>query len=155
MSGTQKIAAAIIFTIFVAAVGVAGYQASTSESGSNSNSGAQGGDQTSGQFADFLGSANKGATSDQQNKSEVTVKIDDFIFDPTILTISTGTKVTWTNEGKVQHNVVSHSSSPEKGLESELLSNGKSYSYTFDKPGTYYYFCEPHPTSMRGVVIVK
>jgi plastocyanin len=58
--------------------------------------------------------------------------------------------VTFTNEGDVQH-----TASSETGLfDSGLLSNGESYSFTFDTPGTYGYFCTPHPW-MLGQVIVK
>jgi hypothetical protein len=36
---------------------------------------------------------------------------------------------------------------------SGLLAQGEQFSYTFTEPGTYDYFCEPHP-SMQGQIVV-
>ena len=107
------------------------------------------------QYGGFLRSANIGSTDVKTDEKQLTIEIDDFLFRTTTATIPIGTTVTWINTGKVRHNVVSDRSSPEKGLGSKLLANGDSYSYTFEKPGDYYYLCTPHPTQMRGVVTVQ
>jgi amicyanin len=62
--------------------------------------------------------------------------------------------VTWTNDGAQPHSATStvSESNPTK-FDSGILNPGQSYSFTFDKPGTYDYFCVPHPF-MRGKVIV-
>ena len=36
----------------------------------------------------------------------------------------------------------------------DSLAKGATFSFTFDKPGTYTYICSIHPT-MKGTVIVK
>lgn len=95
-----------------------------------------------------------GETLDATDKASVNLTISDNIFDTTYLKIKKGTKVTWTNEGSMQHDVTSASSSPKKGLGSDLLSNGESYSFTFNESGIYEYFCTPHASQMKAVVSV-
>jgi len=70
-----------------------------------------------------------------------------FRFAPSSLTVSSGTKVTWTNDGQQPHNVTGD------GLKSSTLSNGNTYSFTFNNPGTYNYECTIHPF-MTGSVKV-
>lgn len=103
---------------------------------------------------DYTSGANIGETVDATDKSEVKISIDDNIYKTTYLKIKKGTKVTWTNEGNIRHDVSSDDSSPKSGLASDLLGNGESYSFTFDEAGLYEYFCNPHPTQMRGVITV-
>ena len=38
--------------------------------------------------------------------------------------------------------------------DSPVLQPGESYRFTFVKPGTYDYFCGPHP-QMQGIIEVK
>jgi plastocyanin len=80
------------------------------------------------------------------------VVVDNFSFGPTTLTVAAGTKVTWTNDDDDLHTVVSETD--PKLFKSPALDTGDSYSFTFDKPGTYRYFCSLHP-HMQGVVVVK
>lgn len=102
----------------------------------------------------YLEPAERGEALDATGQDEVQLTIDDFVFDQQVVRVSQGTKVTWVNEGKIRHNVVSWEGSPNKGLSSELLGNGESYSYTFDEVGTFVYICTPHPLQMRAVVEV-
>jgi len=82
------------------------------------------------------------------------VSIVDFAFQPGTIIVPPGTTVTWTNDGAQPHSATSTVSetNPVK-FDSGILNPGQSYSFTFDKPGTYDYFCVPHPF-MRGKVIV-
>ena len=86
--------------------------------------------------------------------SDVKISIDDNIFKTTYLKIKKGTKVTWTNDGNLRHDVTSAESSPNKGLNSGLLSNGEAYEFTFDSTGVYEYFCTPHASEMKAVITV-
>ena len=70
-------------------------------------------------------------------------------FSPTILTVSAGTTVTWKNTGASAHSITSQ----DQLFDSRLLDAGKSWSYTFDTPGTYRYFCVPRPW-MKGTIVV-
>lgn len=67
-----------------------------------------------------------------------------------VLTIKAGTTVTWTNEDAMMHTVTAVDGSFDSGY----LNEGDTWSYTFDTPGEYEYFCAPHPW-MRAKVIVE
>ena len=86
----------------------------------------------------------------QAAASSAAVKIDNFSFGPQAITVSPGTKVTWTNRDDIPHTVVS----TEGVFKSKVLDTDESFSFTFDKPGTYPYFCSVHP-KMTGTVVVK
>ncbi|MDB6086132.1 MAG: hypothetical protein JWN43_4013 [Gammaproteobacteria bacterium] len=74
----------------------------------------------------------------------------DFMFMPTPLTIKAGSTVTWTNMDDEPHTVVS-----DTGLfKSGGMDTSESYSYKFDKPGTYHFTCSIHPR-MVGTVVVQ
>jgi plastocyanin len=80
------------------------------------------------------------------------VTISNFAFGPAILTVAPGTKVTWLNKDEEPHTVLS----ADGGLtfKSPALDTDDQFSFTFDKPGTYKYFCSVHP-HMVGTVVVK
>ncbi len=98
--------------------------------------------------------ADIGETVDATDQKEVTVSIDDFIFETTYLKIKKGTKVTWVNNGNIGHTVTSDEGSPNGGLDSTMLGSGDTYEFTFEQAGIYEYFCVPHPAQMRGVITV-
>jgi plastocyanin len=70
-------------------------------------------------------------------------------YDPSSLTVSAGTTVTWVNNGSTAVTVTS----PDGLFDSDTIASGASFSYTFDTPGTYRYFCVPYP-HMKGVITV-
>jgi plastocyanin len=78
------------------------------------------------------------------------VKIDNFSFSPQTLTVPVGTTVTWTNRDDIPHTVVSS----DGVFKSKVRDTDEKFSYTFDKPGTYPYFCSVHP-KMTGKIVVK
>lgn len=80
------------------------------------------------------------------------VTIDNFAFEPDTLTVAAGTKVTWVNHDNEPHTVVS----ADKALrfKSQALDTNDNFSFVFDKPGTYKYFCSVH-TFMVGTIDVK
>jgi plastocyanin len=92
-----------------------------------------------------LPAAPTGATS-------VAVSIDNFTFDPQDLAVTAGTTVTWTNASDVAHTVTSSLSPPL--FDSKDLGKNEKFSFEFKTPGTYEYFCEPHPY-MTGKIIVR
>lgn len=81
----------------------------------------------------------------------VSVAIENFDFNSDSITINAGDTVKWTNNDSTRHTVTSDSGST---MDSDLLSQGESYSVTFDTPGTYTYHCSPHP-GMTGTVVVQ
>ncbi|OPX61772.1 MULTISPECIES: cupredoxin family copper-binding protein [unclassified Methanoregula] len=81
------------------------------------------------------------------------ITIQNFAFDPPALTVKAGTVVMWTNQDSAPHAIVSDTGSPET-FSSDTLSTGRSYSFTFNRPGTYPYHCSIHP-SMTGTIVVE
>jgi len=94
--------------------------------------------------------ATRNALAGSQEIPAAQVKIDNFSFTPTTLTVAPGTTVTWTNSDDVPHTVVSD----DKLFKSKVLDTDEKFSYTFTKPGTYPYFCSVHP-KMTGNIVVR
>src|ERR1700674_2516828 len=78
------------------------------------------------------------------------VKIDNFSFGPGTLTVAVGTTVTWTNRDDIPHTVVS----TDGVFKSKVLDTDEKFSFTFNKPGAFPYFCSIHP-KMTGKVVVQ
>ena len=91
------------------------------------------------------------AVSTIANAAASAVTIRGFAFEPARLTISAGSKVTWTNRDEEPHIVVSAGT---QFASSPALDTDDSYTTVFAKPGTYTYFCSIHP-HMVGTIIVK
>ena len=79
----------------------------------------------------------------------VDVPIQAFVFQPTTITVPAGTTVTWTNHDPVAHTVTDVNQAWDSGLFEESAT----FSMTFDTPGTYTYYCIPHPI-MIGTIEV-
>ena len=78
------------------------------------------------------------------------VKIDNFAFGPDTLTVAVGTTVTWTNRDDIPHTVVS----TDGVFKSKVRDTDETFSYKFEKAGTYSYYCSVHP-KMIGKVVVQ
>jgi plastocyanin len=79
-----------------------------------------------------------------------TITLKDFHFTPVSLTVSSGTAVVWKNLDGEPHTVVS-----DAGLfRSSGLDQDDSFTFKFDKPGTYRFICSIHP-QMMGTIIVQ
>jgi plastocyanin len=81
------------------------------------------------------------------------VTIQNYMFSPMAITVKVGTTVTWTNKDSVSHTITADNVSSDAPSSMDIA-DGKSYSFTFKKAGTYTYHCFPHPY-MHGTVIVK
>jgi plastocyanin len=82
-------------------------------------------------------------------------------FEPASLSVAKGTTVTWKHVSGSGHTATSDPGkvkdasrvalpSGAQGWDSGTLSDGRTWSYTFDVPGTYQYVCLPHED--RGMV---
>jgi plastocyanin len=71
-------------------------------------------------------------------------------FNPSPLTIPTGTTVTWTNGDSIPHT----STANVAGWNSGTLAPGQQFNFTFSTSGTFQYHCAIHP-GMIGTVIVQ
>ena len=80
----------------------------------------------------------------------VTITIENFTFEPSEITVTPGTKVTWANNDDIPHTVTE----TKKSFRSKALDTENTFSFTFMDVGDYDYFCSLHP-HMTGKVIVR
>jgi plastocyanin len=78
-----------------------------------------------------------------------TVSIQNFSFNPPLITVPAGTTVTWTNNDVEQHTVTAR----DRAYTSDPINNEKTFSHTFQTAGSFEYFCMIHP-HMVGTVVV-
>ena len=78
-------------------------------------------------------------------------KDGNYFFDPASLTIKVGTQVVWTNETDAPHTVTSDTNAFNTP---NNLAKNQTFMFIFTKPGTYSYYCNFHPTTMKGTIIV-
>ena len=83
-------------------------------------------------------------------------------FEPETLTIKAGDTVKWVNNKLSPHNVVFDSSKLDEAVATKmthkdlLFAPGESFTTTFNEPGEYPFYCEPHRgAGMAGKVIVQ
>ncbi len=83
-----------------------------------------------------------------QPKGAATVEISDFTFFPAEVILAKGGTVTWKQKDTEQHTVTGADFSSSK------LSQGETFTHTFNEAGTFEYWCTIH-ASMRGKITVK
>ncbi len=92
-----------------------------------------------------------------QTPGTMAVTIQNFAFNPASVTLSRGSTVTWTNQDSTAHQIINDATAAAgqgQLFESNPLSQGQSYSFTFQQAGTFPYHCNIHP-SMKGTIIVQ
>jgi plastocyanin len=87
----------------------------------------------------------------EADTSSAQVTISGMQFQPATIRIKSGEKVTWKNMAPMPHTIKGSNASD---LSSGTLGRGSSFEKTFDKPGSYDYYCSLHP-SMKGKIIVE
>jgi plastocyanin len=80
---------------------------------------------------------------------ETSLTIDNFTFKPATITVPLGTRIVWENDDDIPHTVVETTGK----FHSPALDTEDKFSFTFDKAGTFEYFCGLHPR-MTGKVVV-
>lgn len=94
--------------------------------------------------------------------NEVQIKL--IAYKPAKRTITKGTTLTWhqmdpgfhtVTSGTVEQGAAGVTPKPDGMFGSGQLATGKAFSHQFDTPGTFTYFCEIHPATMRGEVTVR
>ena len=106
------------------------------------------------------------SSSTGSNGDGTTIKLSQLMFMPATTTIKVGTKVTWTNDETISHTVTSgeptgvdmgtslrSGEKPDGMFEKQLAKKGDSFSFTFDKAGTYPYYCDIHQGMNAEVVV--
>lgn len=90
-------------------------------------------------------------TTSATTQSTKEIAIQNMAFDQKDITVSVGTKVKWTNNDSAPHTVTS-----DTGVfASANLSQGQSFEFTFDKEGTYPYYCAIHPSMKATITVIK
>lgn len=97
----------------------------------------------------------------------VQVAIVNYAYLPAELTVTVGATVTWTNQDPVAHTVTEGTPESNKpasqrifdssnGAEGkyDLMQSGESWSFTFTSPGTYEYYCLPHPYMKARITVL-
>jgi plastocyanin len=77
------------------------------------------------------------------------VWIQGMVYNPSTITVTAGTTITWTNKDGVAHTVTSSTGLFDSG---SFGTNG-TYSRTFATTGTFQYFCILHPSMIATVVV--
>jgi plastocyanin len=80
---------------------------------------------------------------------ETRLTIDNFTFKPDVVTVRVGTRIVWENNDDIPHSIVETTGK----FHSPALDTEDKFSFTFDKAGSYEYFCGLHP-HMKGKVVV-
>jgi plastocyanin len=85
---------------------------------------------------------------------DVTVDMVGLTFAPTVVHVSPGATVLWTNSSPLAHTVTADDGSFDSGS----VDPDSTFSTTFDSPGTYQYYCAPHGSpglhGMAATIIV-
>lgn len=87
--------------------------------------------------------------TDPGHSAPGTIEIADFAFAPNEAHVPPGTEVTWTNVDPAPHAVTDEAGTFDSGT----IDPQGTFTFRFDRPGSYRYACSIHPT-MRGTVHV-
>jgi amicyanin len=79
------------------------------------------------------------------------MNMQNFAYQVANMQVRAGTTVTWTNQDSVPHSITFKNGMKDSGL----LYQGQSFSYTFNTPGTYQYYCSVHPYMVATVTVVS
>ena len=92
--------------------------------------------------------------TEEETAAEVEIIMQNFAYQPAEITIPVGTTVTWVNNDSVVHNVISGTRGNPTGLiQSPDILGGETFSFTFEEPGTYEYYCSYH-SGMSATITV-
>lgn len=94
------------------------------------------------------------STSSTKPTEGSSVVIQGYMFSPGNLKVKVGTTVTWTNRDAVAHTVTADVNSTD-APNSMNIDQNKSYSFTFNKAGTYTYHCTPHPYMKATITVTE
>ncbi|MVV47809.1 amidase [Pseudomonas sp. PB120] len=82
---------------------------------------------------------------------DVNIDIKEFMFGPKDMTVAVGTKVTWVNDDEIPHTVAE----THKVFRSGALDTHDSFSWVFNTPGEFEYFCALHPQMIGKILVVQ
>jgi plastocyanin len=100
------------------------------------------------------------ATATAAPPPSTTISVVNNAFNPSTLTVSVGTTVTWSwAASAIQHNVVPDVSGGEPATSGGFVNGPHTYQYTFNNPGTFRFYCANHGgpggIGMSGTITVQ
>ena len=93
---------------------------------------------------------NTDSNIDKPENGEVLIVIENFVFVPSEITVTPGTRVTWINKDEAPHTATS----VDKKFNSGGMDTADKFSVVFNDKGEYPYFCALHP-HMKASITVK
>ena len=94
------------------------------------------------------------------------VSMSRLMYMPDTIEVKAGTAVTWTNGESISHTVTSgkptgvdaetslrSGEEPDGRFDEQLAKEGDSFSFTYEEPGTYPYYCDIHKGMNAEVVV--
>jgi plastocyanin len=100
-------------------------------------------------YMNGMGSTTGSSTGAKGGPGPNEVWIQGMAFNPSTITVTAGTTITWTNKDALTHTVTSNSGLFDSG---SINANGI-YSNTFNTAGTFSYYCIFHPGMIASVVV--
>jgi plastocyanin len=95
------------------------------------------------------------------------IDLSSLMFHPTTITVKVGDTITWRNDEAITHTVTSgrfvgvdkttglrSSQEPDGTFNAKLAGKGRTFSFTFTRPGTYTYYCDIHQGMNATVKVV-
>jgi plastocyanin len=95
------------------------------------------------------------------------INLSSLMFHPSSTAVKVGTTITWRNDEPITHTVTSgrfegvdkttglrSSQDPDGTFNAKLAGKGKTFSFTFTKPGTYPYYCDIHQGMNATITVV-
>ena len=95
------------------------------------------------------------------------INLSSLMFNPPTTTVKVGTTVTWRNDEPITHTVTSgrfegvdkstglrSAQNPDGTFNAKLAGKGKTFIFTFTKPGTYTYYCDIHQGMNATITVV-
>lgn len=94
--------------------------------------------------------AMEAVVEDPQGAADAVVEIRRYAYGPLRVVVRAGSVVEWVNRDDVVHTATAEDNAWNSGA----IRPGETWRARFDEPGTYPYYCGPHPF-MKAVVIVR
>jgi plastocyanin len=106
---------------------------------------------------------NTSSTNASMNKTVVNLAAKNIAFNTSTITVPAGANVTVNFDNQdsgIPHNFAVYETSAAQNtiFKGEIVTGPKKTTYTFtapDKPGTYFFRCDVHPTQMTGQFVVS
>lgn len=144
--------AGIVVSALIVTIGLAGGCGGDDDAGADDRPGDESGGLSG-------GGGDDGASGDAEvpddvvvmDGSDVRVSSLDNTFRAENIQVAPGTRVTWSNDGRNDHDVLPVEGD-DWGVEPEQFQPGDTYEHTFDEPGVYRYYCSIHGTTTAGMI---